>query len=293
MQWLRDIISVLGFLLTAYGTYVTYRSDLGVEVMRDELLRYSTLITFVCCVGVYHYYNKFHIVRSVLNGREKLDDVYGLIYELDENPQTIRRLKQGNDKLSDVCQLMSAAMRKYHSPSLTVNILYLNRREDRPYVNLLCRNKESLTRSKGRPKGYSDLDYVTDNTDFQSLIWKSQYNPIDKVYYLNNFLPLSITYNNTHFPQEWKQKYDSLLVGWYYRITHWCLPYRSSLVVPIVTSLGNQEYRIEGFLAVDSPQLNSFSKNYDLPLVRNVANALAPIIANYAQMHLKHKDEMQ
>ncbi len=284
MRWLFDLITVLGFILTALGAYLTCNADTSVEVMKQTLLIAFVSLALFTTVGWYHYYYKSKILKSVLKGRDHINGTTNRLIELNHNPKIKVHVKHGIQDLSEICQEISAGLRKYHAPDISVCIHYVNKDENGYYVNVLCRNTESKQRQSKRAPFASNKDYINDNTDFKLLIPLLSAKHINKIYYLNNFLPFSPYYRNSHFSVEMQPRYYGTF-GWIYRMIMWELPYKSTLVVPLV-SVQDKKRQIEGFLSIDSPKLWSFSKSYDLPMVLHLAGMIAPLVSKYNQSNL-------
>lgn len=288
MAWFKDILTVVGFLLTALGTYLTYKSGETAEVITQPLVTICLVLTFLTTIGWYHFFFKSAILKSVLQGRDHIDGAMNLIYELNHDPKRKVHVQQGIQALSEICQQISAGLRKYHSPDISVCIHYVNCDDKGPYVNVLCRNTESKQRQAGRPPAAFDKDYIDENSDFKSIIPLLRARYIKDIYYINNFLPFSAYYRNSHFSKERSEAYYRTF-GWISRIATWELPYKSTLVVPLISFDQKGGRQVEGFLSIDSPKLWSFSKSYDLPIVIHFAGIIAPLVAKYNQSNLLDK----
>lgn len=284
-RWIFDALTIIGFFLTVLGTYLTYNSGEEAEKLKTPIIYGCVFIAISTSIGCYHFYHKSQILSSVHEGRNHVDRALNLIFNLNNNPKQKAHVQQCISVLSEICQEVSAGLRKYHSPDISVCIHYVNQDENGPYVNILCRNTESKNRQSKRPPAATDKDYIDENTDFKYLIPLLKAKHIDKIYYRNNFLPFSPWYKNSHFSIEMQRKYYGKN-GWIFRMFKWELPYRSTLVVPLITVSHNNNRHIEGFLSLDSPKVWSFSKSYDLPIVLHLANVIAPIISIYNQRNL-------
>lgn len=288
MRLLLDIISVLGVLLTALGTYLTIRSGVSPEVISNELVVGCLILSFIAIFFFFHYFARTKILESVLRGHRNLDNAMSQIAVLNKTPDDKIHIEKGITSLSEICQGLSGGLRNYHAPDISVCIHYVNEDSNGYYVNVLCRNTESKHRQSKRPPAHSTKDYIDENSDFKTIIPMLRFKQVDEIYYMNNFIPFSIFYRNSHFSQEMKDKYYGF-GGWYYRISKWELPYKSAMVVPLLTIDEKNNRSIEGFLSIDSPKLWSFSKKYDLPIVLKFANAIAPVIAKYNRSNLLNK----
>ncbi len=280
-----DLIAVFGFFLTALGTYLTIMSDKTVELIHSRLLICFGIGCIVTAVGWYYYFHLYHLLVSVLEGRDNMAEVHTMIQEYQSVPMTKSRVQLHLNYLSEICQCISTAFHKYHSPDISVCIHYINKDDkDKYYVKILSRNTDSKRRPQQSPPPGGEVDYIDDNTDFKTLIEIIKHKSPGRVYYLNNFLPWSPGYRNSHFSEKMSKKYFSWK-GIYYRVMEWELPYKSTLVIPIMT-LSDKKRKISGFLAVDSPKMWAFSSVYDLPALISVAKSLAPYIDSYNRLNL-------
>lgn len=285
-SWIFDCITVVGFLLTALGTYLTLKSDVARDILEQSLAKIGFCIVVTAVLACYHYFHKAVLLESVLRGRDSVAGAINMILHFKNNPASIEHVQQGLHNMSEICQHISAAFRKYHAPDVAVCIHYLNVDENqRYYVNVLCRNTETKKRHTSAPPPAFDKDFLEENTDFNSLFPKLKTHKISEIYYLNNFLPYSPFYRNSHFSEE-KQKSYYKLFGIFHRIFNWELPYKSTLVVPLITIQSERIRHLEGFLSIDSPKLWAFSLSYDLPIILTIAEAIAPIVKIYNQSNL-------
>lgn len=285
MRLLFDIITVAGFLLTALGTYLTVMSGEQAEEIVRPLVIACIALTLVFATLWYHSFHKSMLLKSVFHGGNHISEALNMIVDLNHSPKRKSHVQQGIVALSEICQEVSAGLRKYHSPDIAICIHYVNSDNEGAYVNTLCRNTESKKRPAKRAVTAKSVDYIKDNSDFDRVVNLFKRKPLDKVYYLNNFLPFSPYYRNSHFSSEMQPVYYRSF-GWAHRIFRWELPYRSTLVVPLVTTISPKEKRVEGFLSIDSPKCWSFSRDYDLPIVQRFAAAIAPLVAAYNNSNL-------
>lgn len=284
MRWIFDIITILGFGLTAVGTYLTAKSGEAAVLIQTPIVKVSLIIAVIAAVGWYHYYHKSMIMKSVLEGRDHIAGALHMISEVSRQNTSKTNVQKGIEQLSEICQKVSAGMRKYHTPNISVCIQYINKDNLGPYVKVLCRNTDSKKRHDKRPISALTKDYINENTDFQYIIPMLSIVNSEKIYYINNALPFSPFYRNSRFSKSKRIKYYGHL-GIFYRICDWELPYKSTLVVPIIEE-NKGTCTIQGFLSIDSPKYFSFSRKYDLPIIRHLADALAPVIGNYNRHNL-------
>lgn len=76
MRWFFDLITVLGFLLTVLGTYLTVRSESTSDIMQNELIHYGAPLLLLTTLGWFHWFRKYNIAKSVFNGRTDLNEAH-------------------------------------------------------------------------------------------------------------------------------------------------------------------------------------------------------------------------
>lgn len=288
MRYFFDVLTILGFLLTLLGTYLTYKSGESAEVLEKPIVSTCLIGLLLFASLWYHSFHRSAIYKSVFKGEGYINEALNQIIYLNHIPKRKSHVAKGISELSEICQQVSAGFRKYHKPDISICIHYVNSDENGPYVYPLCRNTESKSRPTKRVSTSLKHDYITENTDFSSIMNSFKKVPDEKIYYINNFLPFSPYYKNSHFSSSMRVKYYKRF-GWFYRIRFWELPYKSTLVVPIITSESSVEKKIEGFLSIDSPQCWSFSVYYDLPIIKRFAGAIAPLVSKYNRSNLLDK----
>lgn len=154
----------------------------------------------------------------------------------------------------------------------------------RPKVATLCRDSNSLKREKSSIAGNID-HWIDQNTDFEDL-HKGAGTP--RWYFFSNYLPGRWDYKNSSFEiygMPWNAG-GIPIVSSVIRDLKWTLPYKSTIVVPIVpeTRVDEQNRGLSGYLCVDSRSRGAFSRRYDVDLMTGVADSLDQHIRRYAKL---------
>lgn len=123
-------------------------------------------------------------------------------------------------------------------------------------VKNICRDSKS--KEKRDKKKYDEIKhYITANTPFQTIVTRVLVNN-KKQYYINNSIP-----NTTEYYNSSKSVWDD------------GLPYKSELVVPLMPleadDNSKNDYKIKGFLCVDSSNEYRFDEKFDPPLIQSIA----------------------
>lgn len=158
-------------------------------------------------------------------------------------------------------------------------------------VETLVRDHKSMTAD--RPTGTSDTieHWIDSNTDF-NFIYNNIENPNKEVsFFLERHLPNCIDYKNTRLGDTWKPKKYWYPIERIYRKRHWTLKYKSTLVVPIVPLLADEQTKasIRGFLCVDSPHEGQFNKTFDVAIMKGVSDGLYNQIDKIYSLNLQKK----
>ena len=188
-------------------------------------------------------------------------------------------------KLSDICYRISCVFDILKGSQVSVCIKYTNRNGMAYYVSTLCRDVRSCSEREEKYKNVEN-DTIIGNSDFHELFQKiAKGNNWQDVYYHANYLPQKHQYMNTHLDS------TSLPDNWYSLISRnkeWPLPYKSTIVVPIVS---DDQKNIYGYLCIDSPANKGFNNDHDVKLLQDVALYLSPIIRIISENHLRLKKD--
>lgn len=195
-------------------------------------------------------------------------------------------------ELGIVCDNVSEVFGRIYNTNIGVSIKYIvSGNGNRPKVETLVRDHKSMTAD--RPTGTSDTieHWIDSNTDF-NFIYNNIENPNKEVsFFLERHLPNCIDYKNTRLGDTWKPKKYWYPIERIYRKRHWTLKYKSTLVVPIVPLLADEQTKasIRGFLCVDSPHEGQFNKTFDVAIMKGVSDGLYNQIDKIYSLNLQKK----
>lgn len=145
-----------------------------------------------------------------------------------------------------------------------------NDEEGEPVFETLCRD---LNVSSHRlemdklTKGIKEIDHsISNNTAFHEAL----HSP--KKIFISNKLPLLANYQNTSARKELYGEFpENMLV----RLWSWPLPYKSTIVVPILPTHKDHEGEpFLGFLCIDSRSWGVFNEEYDVEVLKGVADGI-------------------
>lgn len=180
-------------------------------------------------------------------------------------------------KLGFLCDNLSTAFSLINDRKIGVCIKVLTFKGRRPMVTTLVRDRYS--KSKNRKTGTADNieHYIELNSDFQ-FIWDNiDSQNVEKSYYHEKHLPTCKDYKNTRLNSNWKSKTTKWgILDNFIRRKLWPLPYRSTLVVPIVPLVANEQNQkaIRGFLCLDSTSEGQFNPSVDVDILKGISDGL-------------------
>ena len=102
------------------------------------------------------------------------------------------------------------------------------------------------------------------------------------MFYCQNRLANKHQYNNTHLKDI---ELPSGLFDYYARRSKWPLPYKSTVVVPFLSSMGN---KLDGFLCIDSSNSDCFIKDKDVAILQQIALFMQELINYVCVNHLQN-----
>ena len=260
--------SLLGLVLTVTG-WLTTSSNVKVfwlAVMIPLLL----LSLFYLC--------KYNTTSKYLNGQEKVRDLHNQI-ALQHSQVYTKNLEEIVPIMADLCTDISEAFESIKGVKISVCIKYINGDIDNPYVKTLCRDTHSRRRRYQNPS--AECDYVWQNSDFAHILRAfNKKCELSELYYLANDLPNQHQYTNTHLSAS---DHQSVFLQRFRRRKQWPLPYKSTIVVPFISSDNKQ---VDGFLCIDSPFYKVFNKSRDVAILQQIALFMRELMYYVCSNHL-------
>jgi len=272
---IADLISVSVWFYQSHkvpldnGVWMIYLSNLLLTILALGLL-FRVIYLQVVWGRKKRYALAFNIINQ---GFAELHEL-----ERSEEPEEIKL-----NSLEKLCDAFSVTFTSGTTAQCNICIKVLSKSENRLEVKTLARDSTS---KKSRPMQQKDTDknlhhWVDANTDFSTII--QNMGSSEKRYFCSNNLPWLNDYKNTRMPDSDKHSSNSFIYNQIRKTWGWPLPYRSSLVVPIVPGHFNStnSEKLAGFLCIDSPQINVFKEKYDLPIAQGVADGLYNVVVKY------------
>lgn len=195
---------------------------------------------------------------------------------------TIERILPALGKL---CDEVSHAFSKIYGGGIGVCIKFIVNDGGRPRCQTLVRDSNSNAQSRKSGSQDTIKHWIDANSDFEFIYNNFDDDNEETSYYLEQHLPTCRDYKNSRLKINWKPKTFFLYPERYARKWNWPLQYKSTLIVPIVPLIANDQSQeaIRGFLCADSRSEGIFNKYYDVDIMKGVADGI------YNQIDLIHQ----
>lgn len=246
-------------------------------------------VLFMGVISLYFVIYNFWLLTRYRK-KTRYADAYGAINIGFSHLHRLRRIEnlqinQILPELAKLCDEMSYAFGRLYGSQIGICIKFIVNDNGRPRCETLVRN--SYSNAQNRKSGSQDVTkhWIDANSDFEFIYSNFDNDNVDTSYYLEQHLPTCRDYKNTRLKNGWKPKSYFLFPEKYARKWNWPLPYKSTLIVPIVPLIANDQSQeaIRGFLCADSPSEGIFNKYYDVDIMKGVADGI------YNQIDLIHQ----
>lgn len=270
------ILTIIGSIasIIAFGTYFTpYLDEQGkwgvifLGIISFVFLGYNFYLIFtyrkkVRYADIYTYINTgFSSLHSINRQQEK-------------QPETIVQ------NLSKLCDSLAEAFSKIYGERIGVCIKFLEKNEQKQRVAVKTLVRDNYSKTIQRKTGTNDKieHWLDGNSDFEFIYSNFDNDNIDTTYFHEPHLPTCKDYKNTRLQNNWlpNKRFSLPLLENIIRRKYWPLKYRSTLVVPIVPLLADEQSKdkIRGFLCIDSPKEGRFNGGTDTNILRGVSDGL-------------------
>lgn len=272
------------------GTLGSLASIIALSVFFNQLSTegwIAVLFLGVLCV-FYVGYNFWLLTRY--RKKTKYADAYGAINIGFSHLHRLRRIEtpaisQILPELEKLCDEVSNAFGKIYGCKIGVCIKFIVNDNGRPRCETLVRDSNSNAQNRKSGSQDTTKHWINLNSDFEFIYNNFDNDNVDTSYYLEQHLHNCHDYKNTRIMTGWKPPKVFLLLEKYARKWNWPLPYKSTLIVPIVPLIANEQSQeaIRGFLCADSPNEGIFNNYYDVDIMKGVADGI------YNQIDLIHQ----
>lgn len=223
----------------------------------------------------YNYYliSKYRKKVRYADIHEELNMGFASLHSIDRmNSESISQIGQ---HLIDLCDSISNAFSKVNGNHIGACVKFLTIDGDRPRALTLVRDRKSSTKNRKTGRTDKTKHWIDSNSDFDFIYSNFDNENIDTTYYLATKLPCKSDYRNSRL-KDWPPKTKLFLLNNVLRQKLWPLPYKSTLVVPIVPLFANEQEQaaIRGFLCIDSSKNVAFTKTIDVEILKGISDAL-------------------
>ena len=263
------------------GTFGSLASIIALSVFFKQLSTEGWIaVLFMGILCVYFVVYNFWLLTRYRK-KTKYADAYGEINLGFSYLHSLRRIDNPSIKdilpdLVKLCDAVSHAFSKIYGCKIGVCIKFIVNDNDRPRCETLVRDSNSNSQSRKSGTQDETKHWIDANSDFQFIYDNFNDDNVQTSYYLEQHLPNCHDYKNTRLKYNWNPKTYWPFLARYARKWNWPLPYRSTLIVPIVPLLANEQSQdaIRGFLCVDSASEGIFNKYYDVDIMKGVADGI-------------------
>jgi hypothetical protein len=296
----RTIFDYLGFTITSIGTifgaigiYTGINKNPNLSLLQWLLIASSSLFLSLFLL---------FLRSSIRNNRYKkaygeINKAFAIINELFENESKMKDLPSCIKSFEFFCTHVSDTFQLITNRSC-FSCIKLFEQDDKLDVCTMtfCRDSRSMVNDKRvNPEDEEINHYLRENTDFRHIFENIDKEGDEYKYFISNSLPFLDFYVNTRidttkYPPKCKIPFLKEII----RFFMWPLPYKSTITVPI-TLFSNKkinEGKIAGYLCVDSPRMWVFNTNYDVQILRGIADGIYSSVRKINEIHFNsiHKN---
>ena len=268
------LLSIIGSLasIIAFGIY--FAPHLNDQGMWGVIFLGVLAIFFLA----YNFYLIFTYRRKVRYSEIYANINTGFSYLHSINRQPEQKFDIILQNLSNLCDSLADAFNIIYGEKIGVCIKFLIKDEHhkRVCVQTLVRDTYSKTIQRKTGTNDSTKHWLDGNSDFEFIYSNFNNDNIDTTFFHEAHLPTCRDYKNTRMQNNWLPKKSLSMLENVMRRKFWPLKYRSTLVVPIVPLLADEQSqdKIRGFLCIDSPKEGRFNKTIDVDVLRGVSDGL-------------------
>lgn len=268
------IISVIGSVLSIFG-FVTIFQPLLNEQGWIGVAFLGVIALFFLGYNLY-LISKYRTRTRYAEAFEDINIGFAELHKIQRDE--IDDIQEIVKKIISLCNSVSGVFTKIYGHHIGVCVKMISIKNERAFSETLARDKKSS--AKNRRTGTKDKSKDEDehwldmNSDFSYLYLNYDDDNKDTSFYHKTKLPIREDYLNTRL-RDWPPKkvrlFNSIV-----RRKLWPLKYKSTLVVPIVPLLADDQNQkaLRGFLCVDSPKENCFNIQFDVDILKGISDGL-------------------
>lgn len=282
--------TIWDYVIMLIGTLGSLASIIALSVFFNQLSTEGWIaVVFMGLLCVYFVVYNFWLVTRYRK-KTKYADAYGAINIGFSHLHRLRRVENPSlgqilPALEKLCDEVSNAFGRIYGSKIGVCIKFIVNDNGRPRCQTLVRDSNSNAQSRKSGSQDTIKHWIDANSDFEFIYNNFDNDNEETSYYIEQHLPTCRDYKNTRLKTGWKPRSFFLCPERYGRKWNWPLQYKSTLIVPIVPLIANDQSQeaIRGFLCADSPSEGIFNKFYDVDIMKGVADGI------YNQIDLIHQ----
>lgn len=282
--------TIWDYVIMLIGTLGSLASIIALSVFFNQLSTEGWIaVVFMGVLCVYFVVYNFWLVTRYRK-KTKYADAYGAINIGFSHLHRLRRIENPSlgqilPALEKLCDEVSNAFGRIYGSKIGVCIKFIVNDNGRPRCQTLVRDSNSNAQSRKSGSQDTIKHWIDANSDFEFIYNNFDNDNEETSYYIEQHLPTCRDYKNTRLKTGWKPRSFFLCPERYGRKWNWPLQYKSTLIVPIVPLIANDQSQeaIRGFLCADSPSEGIFNKFYDVDIMKGVADGI------YNQIDLIHQ----
>lgn len=223
----------------------------------------------------WYYAHKVRQKERYIHIPEDLNTIYSKIGGRYESVQEITNI------LASICDATSTIFSEIHRTKIGVCIKLMVEEVSKEAV-IVTHVRDQYSISNGRKTGNSEniKHRLKNNSDFLDIYEKLDRSNSGVAYYYRKDVAIDPNYNNSSL-SNWQQPtfywpiFNNIIRKW-----KWPLPYRSTIVIPIIPLNSNDQNvaNLKGFLCLDSKKTNGFNKDLDIEILRGLSGEICPLI---------------
>lgn len=221
-------------------------------------------------------------------------------YFYDKRNKTQSSKKESEDEIKNIirsfCNCLSRIYTQKVGAKCSVSIKLIDDNFEKHRLESIIKNFERDNFSNDRDENANYRNYehkVSDNTCFYEIVNDFINSEEDNLFYPNPSLPTDITYKTSsidcivkNLSRKEKKKIRNGLKNVNERPKIWnkYISYKSEIVVPLLLAHKPLENSLIGFLCIDSEIENAFNEEFDIPLIKGVADGIYEIITDFKSL---------
>lgn len=268
-DYLVILLSIIGSFASILGFVDIYYKSLNGEG-KWAVIFLGVIALFFLWYNIY-LISKYRKKSRYVYAFEEFNNGYSYMHSI-ERLEEISKQEVYN-RFHYVCTSISNAFSRINGHHCGVCLKILAVKNSRPKLLTYCRDEKSTKRRLIGPKDNID-HWMSENSDFNFINEGIKSSQIEYCHFFANYLPWKYDYANTRL-KNWPPK-KILFLNLINRQLFWPLQYRSTIVVPILPLSANEQDKdaLRGFLCIDSPRNVAFYKQFDVEILKGLADGL-------------------